>query len=857
MTITVNGNVEGSIVMGDNNFVVNTNHGTILYKQAAPRVKLRDAMPQPPRAPRNFVNRVDELNQIEKWIQAREAITIYGEDGVGKSALIKKAAAGAAARQMPNGVLLMEGVDEDGNALGFDDVVQRMFDALYESEPPLKVNATTARTYLSNTKPLVVFDNLNFSAKQLSTLPDLFPQGAIIRSAKSPASSIRSAKSPTSPNVGDVGLPLKELPRNESIQLFALKTDATLSEGSKAIIDSICDLLGDCPLAIVTAASAIKANNLALDRVRDALRDAKVKSKDKLQAGIERAYSLAYSLLNDGEKKALAIASVANGVSVDPKMLNISEASIEKLKAMELLHANSPRLRIDAAMREIVKRDVDEKAIQSQIVFYLRDAISTHSKDFELHGDELGNILGAIKWASDLNRLEDVMALGRGMDPYLTLHGLWDVWQATLASVLDAAKRGGDRAMEGWALHQLGTREIGAGQIESARSLLNQALEIRKSLGDEAGVAFTQHNLNFLVALPPTPKPKPDSGWGAGAVIAGVIVGGLAVIVGAAIIGAIYLFAPRPPKIITPMLEVIVDVTDTFTPEPTLTFTSTPGPTLTSTRTPTLTPTRTLTFTSTFTPTRTPTPTPVLSIGSTQISKSDEMVLMYVPAGDFLMGSADSDKAAASDEKPQHKVYLDAFWIDKFEVTNAMYMKCVEAGKCSPPTSVRFATQERYYGNPKYDKYPVIYVSWDDANVYCSKWANRQLPTEAQWEKAARGIDGLMYPWGDDAPDKSKLNYTNNVGDTTEVGKYPSGASVYKAMDMAGNVWEWVNDWYDAGYYKILTKQNPTGPALGLNHILRGGSWSGNVSDVRASNRFEARPSFISNDVGFRCAASP
>ena len=287
MTITVQGNVEGSIVVGDNNFVVNTNHGTILYKHAAPRVKLRDVSPQPPRAPRHFVNRVDELNQIEKWIQAHEAITIYGEDGVGKSALIKKSAAGDAARRMPNGVLLMEGVDEDGNALSFDDVIQRMFDALYESEPQLKATAATARTYLSNTQPLVVLDNLNFSARQLSTLPDLFPQGAVMIAATHEAGSETQR------------LKIKELPRADSIQLFALKTDATLSEASKMIIDSICDLLGDCPLAIVTAASVMRANNLALDRVRDALRDAKVESKGKMRAGVQRAYSLAYSLLSD------------------------------------------------------------------------------------------------------------------------------------------------------------------------------------------------------------------------------------------------------------------------------------------------------------------------------------------------------------------------------------------------------------------------------------------------------------------------------------------------------------------------------------------------------------------------------
>jgi hypothetical protein len=231
----------------------------------------------------------------------------------------------------------------------------------------------------------------------------------------------------------------------------------------------------------------------------------------------------------------------------------------------------------------------------------LRDAISTHPKNFELHGDELGNVLGAIKWASDLNRWEDVIALGRGIDPYLTLHGLWDVWKATLASVLDAAKRGGNRAVQGWALHQMGTREIGAGQIESARSLLNQALQIRKSLGDEAGAAFTQHNLNFLGALPPTPKPKPDSGWGAGVIVAGAIVSGLAVMVGAAIIGAIILLAPGQPEKPTESPTRVVRVTDTresdlptHTPTPRRVTAIAPGAaTFTPTRTPSSTPDKT------------------------------------------------------------------------------------------------------------------------------------------------------------------------------------------------------------------------------------------------------------------------
>ncbi|MBI5082216.1 MAG: SUMF1/EgtB/PvdO family nonheme iron enzyme, partial [Chloroflexi bacterium] len=171
-----------------------------------------------------------------------------------------------------------------------------------------------------------------------------------------------------------------------------------------------------------------------------------------------------------------------------------------------------------------------------------------------------------------------------------------------------------------------------------------------------------------------------------------------------------------------------------------------------------------------------------LSIGSTQVSKIDGMAQVYVPAGSFTMGN----DSGSNDEKPAHTVTLDAFWIDKFEVTNAMYALCVKSGVCSAPSQTKSYTRTSYYGNTLYAYYPVIYISWNDANAYC-KWAGRRLPSESEWEKAARGTDGRTYPWGN-TPDQSKLNSDGNVGDTTEVGKYPSGASIYGVLDMAGNV---------------------------------------------------------------------
>lgn len=227
--------------------------------------------------------------------------------------------------------------------------------------------------------------------------------------------------------------------------------------------------------------------------------------------------------------------------------------------------------------------------------------------------------------------------------------------------------------------------------------------------------------------------------------------------------------------------------------------------------------------------------------------------MVFVPAGDFLMGSSDADNYASSDEKPQHMVYLDAFWIDQHEVTNAQYRQCVEAGKCQLPNPMNSWTRDLYYGNAQFDNYPVIYVSWDGANTFC-QWASKRLPTEAEWEKAARGTDARIYPWGSTF-DKNLLNSSEgDAGDTTEVGKYPNGASPYRALDMAGNVWEWVNDWFDANYYSSSPRENPIGPTLGNSRVLRGGSWYSSQGNVRAAGRGVNSPDFRDDRLGFRCA---
>jgi formylglycine-generating enzyme required for sulfatase activity/tetratricopeptide (TPR) repeat protein len=249
------------------------------------------------------------------------------------------------------------------------------------------------------------------------------------------------------------------------------------------------------------------------------------------------------------------------------------------------------------------------------------------------------------------------------------------------------------------------------------------------------------------------------------------------------------------------------------------------------------------------------TPLVATPVPAEQRRGNDNAWMVYVPNGEFPMGASSSDSQASDNEKPQHTVYLDSFWIDKYEVINALYKRCVDAGKCSAPSDRSSYTRSSYYGNSWFDNYPVIYVSWNDASTYCA-WAGKRLPTEAEWEKAARGTDGRVYPWGNTF-EGAKVNSSDSnprPGDTIEVGKYPNGASPYGALDMAGNVWEWVADWYGDNYYSISPRNNPKGPSSGPSRVLRGGSGYVNQSYVRASFRGINTPDYRYYSTGFRCA---
>jgi formylglycine-generating enzyme required for sulfatase activity len=235
-------------------------------------------------------------------------------------------------------------------------------------------------------------------------------------------------------------------------------------------------------------------------------------------------------------------------------------------------------------------------------------------------------------------------------------------------------------------------------------------------------------------------------------------------------------------------------------------------------------------------------------IGST-VLWADQSYVVFVPAGDFAMGQ---DEDTPSDHTPQHTVYLDAFWIHQTEVTNRIYAACVDAGICTVPYHT--SGKPNWYAIPQHANDPVVGVSWTQAATYC-EWIEGRLPTEAEWEKAARGLEGDPYPWSDETPTCDLLNFggCQETDQPVRVRSFFNGASPFQLADMAGNVSEWVQDWYNEEYYGNSPVSNPVGPADGTQRVVRGSSYNSLLEQVPVYLREKVNPNEHRAEVGFRC----
>ncbi|MBN1303526.1 MAG: SUMF1/EgtB/PvdO family nonheme iron enzyme [Anaerolineales bacterium] len=243
-------------------------------------------------------------------------------------------------------------------------------------------------------------------------------------------------------------------------------------------------------------------------------------------------------------------------------------------------------------------------------------------------------------------------------------------------------------------------------------------------------------------------------------------------------------------------------------------------------------------------PTRAPVRLAGPNVGTT-MQWQDSSTLVYVPASQFSMGDG-------IDDRLEHAVSLSAFWINQTEVTNRMYSLCVSTGFCTSPVDT--AASDALF-NSADANHPVVGVNWQQARTYC-QWAGGDLPTEAQWELAARGTAGRVYPWGNTTPNCNLANFGGCKEQTARVGSYLTGPSEFGALDMAGNAAEWVQDWYSPGYYETSPQQDPTGPESGSGRVWRGGGFSSTADELASSARFPLNPEMYRLDLGFRCVVA-
>ncbi len=419
-SIIVHGNVEGSIIKGDNNFVVNTNNGTIV-RQEALSTQRRGLSPQPPAEPESFVGRARELKQLEDWIGEKKAVIIHGVDGIGKTSLIKEVANQECGRSQPDGVVFLDSLDEEGNLLEFGDVVQHLFDALFESQPHQKVDLTIAKTYLSNTHPLVLVNAIALTPQNLNQLQSLFPKVPILIATEN-AALMRGRPS---------SLSLGPLDREDSLTLLASLT----SSDDQEILAQIAALLENVPAALSIVADTIRTDGLSPEDVLTRLQSYTPKEQNKAKAALERAFYLLSSSFSEEERDMLNQVAAAFGVSVDRKWLESiygGSAVSEKLEDRGLLHANSPRLRLMPGLKPLLLQGRDVSEARDRLLDYLLAELKTRWNDFEFIKDELGNLLGLLYWSAAQGQWANVAALGRAIDPYLTLSGHWDAWHKVL-----------------------------------------------------------------------------------------------------------------------------------------------------------------------------------------------------------------------------------------------------------------------------------------------------------------------------------------------------------------------------------------------------------------------------------------
>jgi formylglycine-generating enzyme required for sulfatase activity len=840
--VSIGGNVTDSVlVCGNDNFVVkigDINGGIVNIIKPSDKPKY-SARPMPvaikPRAFSALLDRENEFELIKKASQYANPVSVWGKDGVGKTTFVRYLTHTLDAGNFTSGLVYINAAN-----LGYEDLLQALFDAFFESDISYKPATSGIIHALQNIKALIFLDDLKIGRDESASILDAAPNSLFILS-----STERSLWGE------GVVIPLRGLPESESLKLFEKELSRPLNEREKTTVIKICAALQGHPLQILQTAALVRDGGTPVENVLSGI--VNEKAEDKSMAYMSMAN------LNESEKQTLAFLAAAGGNIVSLEHIKkifkggSGQNDIQRLVALGLVQAHSPRFSITNSLAASISATWDLSSWQDVLLIYAINWLSQQPAS-ALVEESSGLLIHTLKTAGERQKWREVIQLGRALEKFMIFYKRWQTWADILNLILTAAKALNDRHIQAWALHQLGSRALYLGYAGDAGTFLSQALNIRQALGDKAGAAVTQHNINTLNGIVAPIKGNTSGckkyltyGCGGATIITILAVIGLIILSFSLPVEPPYYPPTEPPVVIRP--------TDA-SPSPISTFTVTSAPTLTPefTGTPIPTHTPTMTLKPRLTPTQSITPTPTVfdpRPDDSDFHDASGAPMRAVPAnGEFLMGSLGTSDGP-NPSMPAHHVELDAFYIDKYEVTNHLYKACVDAGGCSLPMN--------YENMRKNDNnLPVIYVTWFQARSYC-EWRGAQLPTEAQWEKSARGADGRLYPWGNDPINCSLANYGSCTQSTTEVGSYAS-TSPYGLYDMTGNVWEWVADWYSDTYYSESPFRNPLGPDFGSDsdgkRVLRGGSYVDDETYQTVTFRNLEFPGNTNWNIGFRCARS-
>jgi len=593
---TIDGDIAGQVAVGNyilqigdvNGGVVNVAPQTQIpnYTRRTGVVNLR------PRPFSALLDREDETASLKSALGTSTPVSLNGPDGIGKTSLLRSLAHLPETDQFPDGVVYLSVPD-----LGLGDVLQSLFDVFHESQLNFKPTDAEIRIAMQGINALIFLDDLELSRDETSTLLDALPGCAFVLAAAD-----RSIWGE------GLAISLAGLPVDDAMDLFVLELNRALDEREQAEVREICVLLGSHPLKVLQSASVVREGMATISDVRTQLH----------QQPDEGALNISLGSSTDTQKRLVAILAAAAGVAVPVEHLrSISQSDVvvkdlQELVSLGLVQAKGSRFQLAGEVSGTISRLWDLTSWEDRLIEFLIEWLVKKPAQ-NLLDESLDMLVHSVRKAEEKNRWLDVIKLGRGFERLLVLRKRWQTWLDILNLILKAARALGDRKVEGWALHQIGTRAACLGFNESAREFLTQALNIRQAIGDKAGLAVTQNNLHVFFKIPLPPQAGRTGCRNC--LTCGAVGAGVAAIATVVIAGA-YLFLNLTPDPVSPPTTV-PEVFASETPIPpthtrTPTHTSTPippshTPTLTRTNTPTRTPTLTRT------PTRTPTPTNTLN----------------------------------------------------------------------------------------------------------------------------------------------------------------------------------------------------------------------------------------------------